>query len=113
MQPLQRVGHTGQMRVHARVRTLGTGVDTFGLGRRRVGSAAPALGARVPAQQVRGDPVEPGTGIGLVELVAGTAGGRAQERLRRELVGHHRPGPPAEIAPDRVVVAVEQDGGFM
>jgi hypothetical protein len=105
-----RVG--GQARAEAGgVGPVGDGVSVQ-LGRRvdpgaGVGAQLALLGAAVAAQQVVGDPIQPGSGVGPAR-VAPSAAQRLGEGLGGEVFGQGWPDPPVQVAVQPRVVLVEE-----
>jgi hypothetical protein len=64
----------------------------------------------VLAQQVAGDPVQPGGSVGMLAAILVAAPERQGEGLGGEVVGQVVADPPPQVAQDRRVVAVEQLG---
>jgi hypothetical protein len=62
----------------------------------------------VLAQQVAGDPVQPGGSVGILAAIPVAAPERQRERLGGQVVGQLVADPPPQVAQDRRVVAVEQ-----
>jgi hypothetical protein len=73
-----------------------------------VGAQPSHLRAGVLAQQVPGDPVQPGGGIGMLGAVLVAPPKRQRERLGGKVVGQLVADPPPQVAQDRRVVPVEQ-----
>ncbi len=108
------VGHRqrGTTRGHGGVEPLGNAVADVGSGGvghdAGIGTQPPHLSAGVLAQQVPGDPVQPGGGIGMLGAVLVAPPKRQRERLGGKVVGQLVADPPPQVAQDRRVVPVEQ-----
>jgi Isochorismatase family len=83
---------------------------------RRVGAGAgdgpphAGLGLPVLPDQVRGDPVEPGSRVRTALVVGPTSPERDQERLGHQIVGQVRAEPTGDVAVDRWCVPLVQGG---
>ena len=86
----------------ADIRSGGVGHDAG------IGAQPPLLGAGVLAQQVPGDPVQPGGDVGTLGLIPVTLPERQGERLGGKVVGQLGADPPPQVAMNRRVVPVEQ-----
>jgi len=74
---------------------------TSSLGLRHRGLADPVLAGLVPAMladQVGGDPVQPGPGIRVAEVIPVPLGERGQERLGDQIIGNLTAGTPGKVA---------------
>jgi hypothetical protein len=61
------------------------------------------------ADQIGGDPVQPGPGIGVAEVIPVPLGESGQECLGDQVIGHLAVGTPAQVAVDVRGVPVKQD----
>src|ERR1022692_4468831 len=76
------------------------------------GRTVPVLAGLVPAMladQVGGDPIQPGPGIGVTEVIPVPLGESGQARLGDQVIGNLRASTPGKVAVNVGRVPVKQD----